>query len=386
MVRRFDAGTLKAQKDPVTGFLQGVARITRTGVFTYRNADGALRKELRHPDHVFKADSLATFALKPITLDHHTGELVTADNARDVQIGSLGDSVRRDGKFVVAPYVITDAKAIKQIEAGKQQLSCGYNCDLDWTPGVYDGEQYDCVQTNIQGNHLSVLDRGRAGPEVRIDGDDAFNVDDINGTSTRNDAQEAQHMETITINGVTFEVSKQVAQAFRAEQKRADEALQAEKVRADTAIADVTKLTARADAADATIKQLREDNTPEKQAEKIKARVDLVTKATEIMGSDFKCDALDDDAIKRAVITKAQPSIKLDGKDSVYVNASFDTVIALRASGTSTTNNDAAAASAAGVRKAVADATNNDGADDDADAAYKRMCERNRKAWQPDAK
>ncbi|KKL41024.1 hypothetical protein LCGC14_2367830, partial [marine sediment metagenome] len=42
-----------------------------------------------------------------------------------------------------------DADAIRNIEAGKVQLSCGYSCDFDPTPGEIDGEKYDGIQRNI---------------------------------------------------------------------------------------------------------------------------------------------------------------------------------------------------------------------------------------------
>ena len=56
---RFDAGNIIKITETKEGFLKGDAILTRTGVFTYVNADGSLRKELRHPDDVFVLDSLS---------------------------------------------------------------------------------------------------------------------------------------------------------------------------------------------------------------------------------------------------------------------------------------------------------------------------------------
>jgi len=74
---RFDAGTLK--RDAV-GALRFDARLTRTGVFAYRMPDGSVRRELRHPDHVFKPDSLKSLALATLTLRHPQEGMVRGDN------------------------------------------------------------------------------------------------------------------------------------------------------------------------------------------------------------------------------------------------------------------------------------------------------------------
>jgi hypothetical protein len=54
------------------------------------------------------------------------------------------------------------------IDSGKKELSIGYRCLYDLTPGVYNGQQYDAVQREIRGNHLALVEEGRAGPEVAV--------------------------------------------------------------------------------------------------------------------------------------------------------------------------------------------------------------------------
>ena len=39
-----------------------------------------------------------------------------------------------------------------------RELSCGYYCDLDETPGEYEGQRYDARQRNIRGNHLALVE------------------------------------------------------------------------------------------------------------------------------------------------------------------------------------------------------------------------------------
>ena len=62
-----DYATSPAEKT-AEGFLVARAPVTSIGVFSYRNPDGSERRELRLPEEVFNADSLASLRLKPLTL------------------------------------------------------------------------------------------------------------------------------------------------------------------------------------------------------------------------------------------------------------------------------------------------------------------------------
>ena len=153
-----------AVPDEVTGFLRLDARITRVGVFRYRDAQGNEWGELRTEAEVFHPDSVESFKSVVATNDH-PAEFVTRANVRAVQAGHLGSDIRRDGPFLRTSIVITDPVTILDIQEGKCELSCGYYAELIDAPGSQDGERYDLVQTNIRGNHVAVVDVGRAGPE-----------------------------------------------------------------------------------------------------------------------------------------------------------------------------------------------------------------------------
>jgi hypothetical protein len=55
-----------------------------------------------------------------------------------------------------------------QIRSGKKELSIGYKCVPDLTPGVYNGERYHVVQRDIRGNHFSLVDEGRSGADIAV--------------------------------------------------------------------------------------------------------------------------------------------------------------------------------------------------------------------------
>src|SRR6185312_8000031 len=175
-VRRYDLASPPSRKPELlpNGFLKADAVLTRVGVFTYRLADGTTRRELRLPEEVFKADSMASFEMLPVT-DDHPPVMVTADNATLYQRGNVGNDIRRDGDLLCGSVMVTDKALVKQITSGKKdQLSNGYDCDLEMTPGTHaDYGAYDAIQRNIVGNHVAVVKDARAGPvaRVRMDGD-----------------------------------------------------------------------------------------------------------------------------------------------------------------------------------------------------------------------
>lgn len=158
------------------------AHLSRVGVFDYRLGSGKVRRELRPPDEVFKADSLASFDGVLLTDDHPVAGL-DGKNARGLAVGTV-TKVRKDNDLLAAELLVTDAAAVTKIENGKRELSCGYQCDTDEAPGVWTdangvGHPYDAIQRNIRGNHVALVARGRAGPDarVRLDAADAERVD-----------------------------------------------------------------------------------------------------------------------------------------------------------------------------------------------------------------
>lgn len=167
---------VKTYKD-ADGFLRTDAIVTRTGVFKYHNADGSVRLELRHPREVFKADSLDTLKMVPLVNGHPKERIVTSENAKEYQIGMTGENVRPDGTCVRVPLVITDGKTIEMAEKrGRNKLSCGYETDLVHQDGVFEGEPYTHIQTNIRYNHLALVDVARAGDitQIKLDSGDAI--------------------------------------------------------------------------------------------------------------------------------------------------------------------------------------------------------------------
>ena len=96
----------------------------------------------------------------PLMLKHI---VQTADNPRkEYQAGSV-HSVRFDGKHLRGDLLVTDGYAIDLIEADElADLSCGYRYDPVMRSGEADGSKYDGVMRAIGGNHVALVDDGRA--------------------------------------------------------------------------------------------------------------------------------------------------------------------------------------------------------------------------------
>lgn len=318
---RYDVGEISGLEKTAQGYIKAIARVTRTGVFTYRNADGSLRRELRHPDEVFSLKSLSTMGMLPITNLHPTEKRVNADNSKTLSIGFTGETITPDGKFIRLPILITDKAGVEAVENGRQELSLGYEVELEDKPGRYDSEEYDCIQRNIVYNHLAIVDRGRAGPDVRINSDGDQIIDDKKPSLQRSDSMVKLRLD----NGCEYDVPQEVQAVFMSHKTVVD-GLQ---TKLDAALKDVDKIKADADTAKDTAKELKTkvDGLPQAILDGVKSRLSLERTASKVLSSDVKIDTMSDADIRKAVITSKFPEAKLDGQTEPYIQARFDSVV-----------------------------------------------------------
>jgi hypothetical protein len=311
-VERFDIGNLRSPRKKANGFIEYDAFVTRTGVFEYRNADGSQRREYRPPSEVFRSDSLQSLASVPVT-DDHPPKMLTPDSAKEYTRGAVSPNVSPEGNKIRTSFTVYDSALQRKMTSGRNQISLGYRCDVDFTPGISpEGEAYDAVQRNIVYNHLAVVGKGRAGESIhaRLDSADcAFTeLSDESGKNT---------MLKIRIDGVEFEVSESCAQAYEKQQKEHQAASDKLKARADAADDKLTKLQARADAAE----------DPKKIASLVKERVALEVQAQKHLG-DEKFDGLSNRELQDKIAIKlgVKAEALKDASDE-YARARFDSAI-----------------------------------------------------------
>ncbi len=311
------------------GFLKVPARISRTGIQEYLAVEmGIADKEpndiirvFRPEEEVFSGNSLESFANKPVT-DNHPPELVTAKNAKQFSVGHAGPEVVKDGMFAKTFVHVTDADAIAKIESGKVELSNGYTADIDWTPGVTpDGDQYDAIQRNIKGNHIAIVDRGRAGSACRL----ADNLPTVGDKVT---------MAKITVDGVDFEVSEQAAQAVGKLQTRLtdaeNEALKKEKEVEDKE-EEMEEADKKAKKTEDSLKAQLDDakgkipsaETLDKLVADRKAVIDSVLKVC----PEISWEGKDTATLRKEVVATKCSNVQMDSVSEDYVNARFDMLV-----------------------------------------------------------
>ncbi len=179
MVLFSDALTLDAPRRTSDGYMAVRAKAARTGTYAYLGSeidpdnkhglrDAGMVNVLRDADAVFDPLSAHSFIGKPIT-DNHPTVAVNAKNWRDHARGTVMGAKWEEGGYLAFDLMLTDADTIDAVNAGKRELSNGYAAELQF--GDFDGPGgVKCVakQIAIKGNHVAIVDRGRAGPSCAI--------------------------------------------------------------------------------------------------------------------------------------------------------------------------------------------------------------------------
>ena len=128
------------------------------------SAESGLIPVYRPEEEVFAPETMASFEGMPVTNDHPP-DGVDVSNIRALQKGHAHNVRRGSGEesdLLLADLIITDPALITAIlEEGKREISCGYTYELCMENGQY-------IQRKIRGNHVAVVDAGRAGSRVSI--------------------------------------------------------------------------------------------------------------------------------------------------------------------------------------------------------------------------
>lgn len=219
---RYDFNPITGFEETDDGFLRVWCKAARTGIQTYTRADGTKRREYRPPSEVANPESLATFGMAPVTW-HHPPTEVNSKNVDRYGKGHSGTHVKFVDGFVEVALNVTHSDAVEGVKRrDATQVSAGYRVDYDPTPGVVPdgepdaGQPYDGIQRNIRVNHIAIVPRGRAGPEVRllldsIDSDDAIDIpSDANPAETFSN-KPSRTMATVKLDSVDVELPSEVA-------------------------------------------------------------------------------------------------------------------------------------------------------------------------------
>lgn len=316
--QRFDRAFITDYDETPEGYLTVTVPITRPGVFPYQRQDGTIQMEAKLPDEIFSDRTIRSARSKPVT-DDHPNEPVTLKNYNRYAKGmSHTDATVRNLKLYVS-MTITDEALIQKIRDGKREISIGFLSDVVAEQGSYNGDAYQYVQRNLEINHIAIVDKGRAGPEVAIRNDsDAWQIENEGGKG---------NMPTYKIDGKDYEVDPMI--------KARLDTLHAQLDAASTKTKEFDALQGRYDAMEAKLQKAESDlQEAQKQQlsadeldKKVEARVQLISGAKTMLGDSFDFTGKSEREIKEAVIQKAKPDFKGDGKSDDYVNAFYDATI-----------------------------------------------------------
>lgn len=220
---RYDRAEIKpGWEETPEGYLRIPATFSRAGLQRYRRADGSTAVEYRPEEEVSRKDALLSLANLPVTLEHPP-ELLTPETCTQYQRGFSGSHVEYRSPFATGFVTITDRDAIDAVKRGDaREVSVGYRVKFDATPGVSpDGERYDGVQREISGNHIAIVRKGRAGPEVRLHMDSACAVDPYRDDGPSDTTQtEEEHMTAVAaLSNATEALANALSAQVRADAK-----------------------------------------------------------------------------------------------------------------------------------------------------------------------
>ena len=171
----FDRASVRTMDE--NGFMHVAAsHITKATVNPYQGREIPGWKEAGlDPDHIYHGlrdpeelqKSIPTWSGLPLHIEHH---IDSADEPQKLtRVGTVGTEVVWNDPYIDAPLTVWDKTAIDSIKDGSfRELSCAYRYDPDFTAGEYEGQPYDFVMRNIRGNHVALVEEGRAGRDVLV--------------------------------------------------------------------------------------------------------------------------------------------------------------------------------------------------------------------------
>lgn len=318
MIKTFLGIKIDSMELDNNGFLRiKDARVARTGVLRYLSGN-----EYRDAKEVFSEEHMNSLDGLPLTNDHPPA-LLNSLTASRYQVGSMSNP-RQDsnGTHILADILVTDAKAIREIQNGKSELSMGYVSNDIPNIGVFDGLSYQTEQTALMGNHLAIVKQGRCGSSCRMD--NAINLDELDGvTILETKAEKEFSMAKVKIDGVEYEV------ADNALAKAIGDNMASSTTKVDSAEAQVVAATAERDnlqgKLDATQEELVSAKASKMDADKINEMVqETIITASQALKLDAKFDTTGKTPID---IMRGIVGDKADGKSDDYVRGIFETKV-----------------------------------------------------------
>ncbi len=149
--------------------------LSKVGIYPYlgKQIDDSLEpnkiyRVFRPAEELLNKDTVKSFNLVPLINDHEMlGKDFKPAEKKGID-GIIYNPRVAHENMLIGNIKIYSQQMMKDIKNGKKELSMGYTCTYDLTPGDWDGQHYDVVQRNLRGNHVALVERGRMGSDVRV--------------------------------------------------------------------------------------------------------------------------------------------------------------------------------------------------------------------------
>lgn len=149
--------------------------LSKVGVFPYlgRQISSELEPDkiyqvLRPEEELSNPETIKSLNLIPLIDEHEMlGENFTPAEKKGTH-GVTGDNAVFQDGLLSNDLKIFSESLKREIQNGKKELSAGYFCDYDLTPGEFERQHYDAIQRNIKFNHIALVEEGRMGHNVRV--------------------------------------------------------------------------------------------------------------------------------------------------------------------------------------------------------------------------
>lgn len=192
-----------------------ISNITKEQVAPYRGDEIPHYRELgfkadeiyhayRPASELSKPDTVNSLNGIPILLEHHPDSAEAP--AKEYRVGATGTDAEWKEPYLTNSLHIQDADAIRRINDGTmKELSLGYFYTPIRKEGEFKGEHYDFIMTDISCNHVALVEKGRAGADVMVH-DSALEIlnnnlplgsEEDNSTSTQKEIEMATKEELL---------------------------------------------------------------------------------------------------------------------------------------------------------------------------------------------
>ena len=149
--------------------------LSKVGIYPYlgKQIDDSLKpnkiyRVYRPAEELLNKETVRSFNLVPLINDHEMlGKDFKPAEKKGID-GIIYNPRVAHENMLIGNIKIYSERMMKDIKNGKKELSMGYTCTYDLTPGDWDGQPYDVVQRNLRGNHVALVDKGRMGSDVRV--------------------------------------------------------------------------------------------------------------------------------------------------------------------------------------------------------------------------